>query len=175
MGSENLLKSVCERAKSWVMISPNTNEPFIKLPNERVLHISPSRTSLALTSPNQIPGQEPWSVKSDGGIVYITNQRVYNPPQLSLIILYLILEFLTNMCIILDSLHSHSSHTRTTKFLMSHSKPPRHLRTSSILWRKLLDRNCTASSSRRNPSYVSYCRTSNDIPRGRGVRLPYRI
>ncbi len=57
------------------MIPPN-QEGFVKLPNERILYTSPPRTSLSLSSMSTSPGIQPWSVKSDGGIVYITNQRV---------------------------------------------------------------------------------------------------
>jgi hypothetical protein len=53
---------------------------FIKLPNERNLFTSPPRTSLQLSTPNTFPGAQPLSVKSDAGIIYITNQRlVYLP------------------------------------------------------------------------------------------------
>lgn len=72
---ESMLKSARARAKSWVMTS-SSEEPFVKLPNERVLYVSPTRTSLSLSSTNTFPGTQPWSVKSDSGIVYITNQRV---------------------------------------------------------------------------------------------------
>jgi hypothetical protein len=57
------------------MIPPN-QEGFIKLPNERILYTSPPRTSLSLSPMSTSPGHQPWSVKSDGGKVYITNQRV---------------------------------------------------------------------------------------------------
>jgi hypothetical protein len=53
---------------------------FVKLPNEQILFTSPPRTSLEITTPNQFPAASPLSIKSDGGIVYITNQRlVYLP------------------------------------------------------------------------------------------------
>jgi len=74
-----MLKSVRDRAKSWVMVSP-TQEGFVKLPNEKVLYTSPPRTTLALSTPNSFPGAQPWSVKSDGGIVYVTNQRIVYLP-----------------------------------------------------------------------------------------------
>lgn len=65
---------------NWVMVSPQSSEPFIKLPNERVLYVSPARTTLSLSSSSTYPGTQPWSVKSDGGVVYLTNQRlVYIP------------------------------------------------------------------------------------------------
>jgi len=61
------------------MISP-TEEKFVKLPSEKVLYVSPPRTTLSITSTNSFPGTQPFSLKSDGGIAYITNQRlVYLP------------------------------------------------------------------------------------------------
>ena len=67
------------RAKSWVMTSPGDGG-FIKLPNERTLFTSPPRTSLQISTPNTFPGAQPFSVKSEAGVVYITNQRlVYLP------------------------------------------------------------------------------------------------
>lgn len=65
--------------KSWVMTTPG-HDGFIKLPNERTLFTSQPRTSLEISTPNTFPGAQPYSVKSDGGVVYITNQRlVYLP------------------------------------------------------------------------------------------------
>lgn len=61
------------------MTSPG-DSGFIKLPNERTLFTSPPRTSLQISTPSSFPGTQPFSVKSDAGIVYITNQRlVYLP------------------------------------------------------------------------------------------------
>ena len=61
-------------SKSWVMTAPG-QEGFVKLPNERTLYTSPPRTSLEISSP-KTSGAEPFSAKSDAGLVYITNQRV---------------------------------------------------------------------------------------------------
>lgn len=53
---------------------------FVKLPNERILYTSPARTSLLITTPEIITGTASFTVKSDAGIVYVTNQRlVYLP------------------------------------------------------------------------------------------------
>jgi hypothetical protein len=53
---------------------------FIKLPNERTLFTSPPRTSLQISTPNKSPEAHPFSIKSDSGAAYITNQRlVYLP------------------------------------------------------------------------------------------------
>lgn len=74
-----MLKTLADRAKSWVMVSPQSADPFVKLPNERVLYVSPPRTSLDLSSPSTYT--QPWSVKSYSGVAYITNQRVRPPSQ----------------------------------------------------------------------------------------------
>lgn len=50
---------------------------FVRLPREKILFTSPTRTSLALTTPNTYPGKEPLSLKSSDGRAIITNQRVY--------------------------------------------------------------------------------------------------
>lgn len=71
LAQESMLK---EARKSWVMTSPN--EAFVKLPNERVLYTSPPRTSLDISTPNKFPGTQPYSAKSESGVVYLTNQRV---------------------------------------------------------------------------------------------------
>lgn len=55
------------------MVSPNTVDPFVKLPHEKILYTSPPRTSLELASANP---EKKYSVKSDGGVAYVTNQRV---------------------------------------------------------------------------------------------------
>jgi len=65
---------------NWVMLSIPPNEPFVKLPNERILYTSPSRTSLALSNPKPPAGEAPFTVSSSAGTAYITNQRlVYIP------------------------------------------------------------------------------------------------
>ncbi|TVY62881.1 UPF0664 stress-induced protein [Lachnellula suecica] len=64
---------------SWVMTNPGS-EGFIKLPNEQILFTSPPRTSLQLSTANPYPGNQPYSAKSDGGVVYITNQRIVYLP-----------------------------------------------------------------------------------------------
>jgi hypothetical protein len=63
------------KSKSWVMTTPGS-EGFIKLPNEQILYTSPLRTSIQLSTPNTYPAANPYSAKSDSGIVYVTNQRV---------------------------------------------------------------------------------------------------
>ncbi|KAJ5042901.1 uncharacterized protein L3040_004292 [Drepanopeziza brunnea f. sp. 'multigermtubi'] len=64
---------------NWVMTNPA--EPgFVKLPNERVFYTSPPRTSLQLSSSSTFPGSDPFSAKSDSGILYLTNQRIVYLP-----------------------------------------------------------------------------------------------
>lgn len=55
---------------------------FVPLPRERILHASPSRTTLSLTTPNSYPGKTPLSITSKGGIAYVTNQRVRDPREM---------------------------------------------------------------------------------------------
>ncbi|CZR57033.1 uncharacterized protein PAC_06922 [Phialocephala subalpina] len=64
---------------SWVMTTPGA-EGFVKLPNERILYTSPPRVSLQLSTSNTFPGAQPLSIKSDTGVVYITNQRIVYLP-----------------------------------------------------------------------------------------------
>ncbi|CAL3969176.1 hypothetical protein PZA11_006207 [Diplocarpon coronariae] len=73
---DNVLK---QTRRSWVMTTPN-EAGFVKLPNERILYTSPPRTSLQLSTPNNFPGAQPFSAKSDAGIVYLTNQRIVYLP-----------------------------------------------------------------------------------------------
>ncbi|RKF60893.1 UPF0664 stress-induced protein C29B12.11c [Erysiphe neolycopersici] len=64
---------------NWVIASSD-GQGFVKLPNECNLYTSPPRTSLEIITPKSIAGAPQFSAKSDGGIVYITNQRlVYLP------------------------------------------------------------------------------------------------
>jgi len=59
---------------SWVMLSRSGDiEP---LPHESILFKTRGRVSLSITAPNQPPGVAPFSVKSENGAAYITNQRV---------------------------------------------------------------------------------------------------
>jgi len=66
------------KSASWVMTA-NGADGFIKLPKELILYTSPPRTSLQLSSLNTFPGAQPFTSKSDAGVVYITNQRVRFP------------------------------------------------------------------------------------------------
>ncbi|KAB8299849.1 hypothetical protein EYC80_000095 [Monilinia laxa] len=63
---------------NWVMTSNEAG--FVKLPNERILYSSPPRTSLQISTTTTSTGVEPYSAKSEAGIVYITNQRIVYLP-----------------------------------------------------------------------------------------------
>ncbi|KAK2627320.1 hypothetical protein QTJ16_003286 [Diplocarpon rosae] len=76
LAQDNVLK---QTLRSWVMTTPN-EAGFVKLPNERILYTSPPRTSLQLSTPNNFPGAQPFSAKSDAGVVYLTNQRIVYLP-----------------------------------------------------------------------------------------------
>ncbi|KAF2460393.1 hypothetical protein BDY21DRAFT_280638 [Lineolata rhizophorae] len=64
--------------RSWVMLSDR--DDFTPLPGEQKLYKSPARTSLSIKSPNQYPGNEPFSVQSSTGCVYLTNRRIVYLP-----------------------------------------------------------------------------------------------
>lgn len=61
-------------------MTSSNGQDFLKLPNERILFTSHPRTSLEIITPNNIVGTPPFSPKSDGGIAYITNQRIVYLP-----------------------------------------------------------------------------------------------
>ncbi|KLJ11021.1 hypothetical protein EMPG_13691 [Blastomyces silverae] len=69
------------RPSSWVML--HETEGFVRLPNERIMYTSPPRTSLTLQSGRPRPGNEPLSIQSSTGRVYLTNQRVCHPSRCS--------------------------------------------------------------------------------------------
>lgn len=143
---------------SWVMTSPNETG-FVKLPNERILFTSPPRTSLQITTPNTYPGTEPFSAKSDAGVVFITNQRVREAPGAYGVLLM----FLA------DSLLTFDNDPRTPVFLFPNTQPPGYLCTSTILWRQLLGRPMQASPRRWHPPKQHSCRATVDVPRRRSL------
>jgi len=63
------------------MLSTGGPEPFVKLPNERILHTTPPRTSLALKTPSSFPGNNPFSASSSAGTAYITTSRIVYLPK----------------------------------------------------------------------------------------------
>ena len=72
LAQDDVLK---QSRNSWVMTSP-TEPDFVKLPNERILYTSPPRASLLLSPATTTTDAEPFFMKSDTGIAYITSQRV---------------------------------------------------------------------------------------------------
>ena len=60
------------------------NGTFVKLPQERILFKSPSRTSFTIATPSAFPGGKPYSLGSSDGVVSLTNQRIVYLPTLPL-------------------------------------------------------------------------------------------
>lgn len=119
-----------QKRSSWVMTTPE-QEGFVKLPHERILHKSPPRTSLDITSSkNPYPGAQPFTAKSEGGIVYVTNQRVCVTP---------FRLFVAKINLLLGSLPPVDTNARTTIFLRAIVKFTRYICTSTVLRCKLLD------------------------------------
>ncbi len=79
-----------DEAASWVML--NQDGGIIPMPNERILYTSRPRIGLDISTPRQFRLTEPFAVKSDNGLAYITNQRV-SPFLRALPSLYLCLYF----------------------------------------------------------------------------------
>lgn len=59
---------------SWVMLTRDGQ--IVPIPGEKILHTSRPRVALELTTPRELNIAEPFSLKCDNGIAYITNQRV---------------------------------------------------------------------------------------------------
>lgn len=54
---------------------------FVRLPNEKLVYKSPSRTTLSLTTPRSYPAHQPIDLHSNDGTLYLTNQRVVYLPK----------------------------------------------------------------------------------------------
>lgn len=63
---------------SWVMMSRDGE--VIKLPGEKIYYKVRSRIGLDVGTPKALPNATPFSIKSDGGIVYVTNNRIIYIP-----------------------------------------------------------------------------------------------
>ncbi|KAI5922794.1 hypothetical protein F4810DRAFT_711106 [Camillea tinctor] len=63
---------------SWVMLSRTGD--IQPLPHESILHKTRGRIGLSITTPNQPPGVSPFSIRSDSGTAFITNQRLIYLP-----------------------------------------------------------------------------------------------
>ncbi len=61
---------------SWVMLSRSGG--LVRLPHEHILHTTNPRVSLDVSVPKSLQGRTPtpFTLKSDNGTTYITNQRV---------------------------------------------------------------------------------------------------
>lgn len=61
---------------SWVMLSRSGG--LVRLPDERIIHTTNARVSLDVSVPKSLQGRTatPFTLKSDNGTTYITNQRV---------------------------------------------------------------------------------------------------
>jgi WW domain-binding protein 2 len=56
-------------------------QSFVRLPGEKPIWKSPPRTALTLSTPRAYPADNPLSIKSASGTVYLTNQRVVYLPE----------------------------------------------------------------------------------------------
>lgn len=72
------IESDSDEESSWVML--NREGEIVKLPHEKIFYKVRSRIGLEVSSPKSIQNITPFSVKSDSGIVYITNERVIYIP-----------------------------------------------------------------------------------------------
>ena len=74
--------SIRSHLPSWVMLSPTTTPPYTPLPNESTLLTSTPRIALSLTTPAHYPGkqQQPFTLNSASGLLYLTNRRILYLP-----------------------------------------------------------------------------------------------
>ncbi|KAK3995876.1 hypothetical protein QBC44DRAFT_366259 [Cladorrhinum sp. PSN332] len=59
---------------SWVMLTRDGE--IVPIPGEKILLTTRPRVSLELTTPRELNISDPFSIKNEHGIVYITNERV---------------------------------------------------------------------------------------------------
>ncbi|SPO04951.1 uncharacterized protein DNG_07636 [Cephalotrichum gorgonifer] len=69
-----------DEGTSWVMLSRSGS--LVKLPHEKILYTTNSRVSLDVSVPKSPQGRTPtpFTLKSDNGTTYITNQRIIYLP-----------------------------------------------------------------------------------------------
>lgn len=60
------------------MLDPSRD--FVRLPGEKPVYKSSTRTALAITTPKNYPGNNPLNIYSSAGIAYLTNQRIVYLP-----------------------------------------------------------------------------------------------
>ncbi|KAK3937852.1 hypothetical protein QBC46DRAFT_266607 [Diplogelasinospora grovesii] len=63
---------------SWVMLTRDGE--IVPIAGEKILYTSRTRVGLELSTPRELRVPEPFSLKSDSGIAYITNERVIYLP-----------------------------------------------------------------------------------------------
>ena len=68
------VESDSDEESSWVML--NQEGEIVKLPNEKIFYKVRSRISLDVSTPRSVADATGFSLKSDSGLVYITNHRV---------------------------------------------------------------------------------------------------
>jgi hypothetical protein len=75
--------SQSDETDSWVMLTRDGE--IVPIPGEKILHTSRPRVSLEVSTPRELQVTEPFSLKCDNGIAYITNERVgaLPPPRAS--------------------------------------------------------------------------------------------
>ncbi|KAK3333783.1 hypothetical protein B0T19DRAFT_355599 [Cercophora scortea] len=64
--------------ESWVMLTRDGE--IVPIPGEKILLTSRTRVGLELSTPKELQVAEPFHVKSDSGLAYITNERVIYLP-----------------------------------------------------------------------------------------------
>lgn len=130
---------------SWVMLDKDT--AFVRLPGERILFTSPSRTTLELSSPNSYPGKEPLSIHCSNGRAYLTTQRVSAARPA--------------LCMVADpnvppaSLPSHRLDTSFPVSLCPNTESARHSRHSTLLRRQCFRWHSEACARWQHPSAAS--------------------
>ncbi|KAL2016848.1 hypothetical protein VTK56DRAFT_2923 [Thermocarpiscus australiensis] len=63
---------------NWVMLTRDGE--IVPIPGEKILHTSRPRVGLEISTPRELQIAEPFSLKCDNGIAYITNERVIYLP-----------------------------------------------------------------------------------------------
>ncbi|AEO64141.1 87445fdd-99e4-4981-b435-da98a5569bca [Thermothielavioides terrestris] len=70
--------SQSDEQDSWVMLTRDGE--IVPIPGEKILHTSRPRVGLEIWTPRELQIAEPFSLKCDNGIAYITNERVIYLP-----------------------------------------------------------------------------------------------
>ena len=141
-------------------------QDFVRLPREKVLITSPSRTTLGLQTPNSYPGKEPLSIKCGDGKAIITSQRV---------------RFLTLYCrdtaLKLPIAHIRSSRSDLTAAvpLCTSVIPARHSRHRSLFRTKRVGRDPHTNSRRRILATAPRDSNQANLQRRGRLRLPFHI